>query len=202
MANKKLIAAALSLVVFLIISSTPACGANISEFLKISDLSVNDWISEDPKKNLYEIEKSCRAVESYLNKNNKEFYGEDCISNLFIAATFIHNTNQYYQSLTPPDGVANKKIREISEKFRKVLNDVIDKAVSEGKAGTEKENINLIYTVIVTVQKDIVADYYHNVFSDPEEAKSSFLIAGAEDGKRIYREGEYKQLYKEIEAKQ
>lgn len=167
-------------------------------FVKITELNTKSWIHDDPKSLIPEFEKSCRAIESYLNKQDKEFYGEDCISNLFIATTFIYDTNRYFDSLSPANAAVNTARAAVDAKFKKVLSEVVDKAINSGKASTEKENVNLIYTVIVTIQKDIVADYYHNVFTDPEEAKSSYLLAGAEDGRRVYRNGEYKAIYQKL----
>lgn len=169
-------------------------------YVKINDLNYQAWIAEDPKVLIPDFEKGCRAVEVYLNSQNKEFFGEDCVSNLFIATTFINNINQYFDSLEQLEQRALAARQAVTEKYDKVLLEVIQKAIDDGKASSQKENVNLIYTVILTVSKDIVADYYHNVIADPEEAKSAYLLAGTEDGKRIYRSGEYKTIYEKIEA--
>lgn len=171
-----------------------------NDYVTINDLKYQTWITDDPKNLIPDFEKGCEAVETYLNSQDKEFFGEDCVSNLFIATTFINNTNQYFDSQENPEQRALPARQAVTDKYNKVLDEVIRKAINEGKASTQKDNVNLIYTVILTISKDIVADYYHNVIADPEEAKSAYLIAGTEDGKRTYRTGEYKTIYEKLEA--
>lgn len=173
--------------------------AQADDFLKISDLNYKTWISAKPVSLIPDFEKSCRAVEVYLNSQNKEFYGEDCVSQLFTAANFIQISNEYVDKLYADGSTAYQNREKVTQRFNRVMSDVIEKAAKEGKAVSQKENVDLIYTLVVTVSKDIVADYYHNVIDDPEEAKSGYLLAGAEDGKRIYREGIYKEVYDKLQ---
>jgi hypothetical protein len=164
----------------------------------LDEYTFANWITADPKSQITEFERGCRAVEAYLNSRNKEFYGEDCISNLYIAAVFIADTNNYYDAKSLEEDRRLPQRQAAQQRYTRVLEEVVAKAVREGRAETEEQQINLLYTVIVTVQKDLVADYYHNVFDDPNEAKSAYLLAGVEDGRRIYGEGSAK-LYLEKE---
>ena len=191
----------LLLILFIInLQSSPSLGKEAS-FPLASDFDYASWISADPKEKIGEFENACRAVETYLNSINKEFYGEKCVSDLYTGATFIHNTNAFIKTVNEGSQQMTANRDAAIARFKKVLNQVIDKAIVEGKATTRKENINLIYTVIVTVSRDIVADYYHNVIGDPEEAKAGYLLAGTEDGKRIYRQGEYRAIYEQLDKK-
>lgn len=178
----------------------PPSKATGNDFPVIGDFHYHSWISTSPKELIPEFERGCRAVESYLNDQNKEFYGEDCISNLFIATTFIANTDAYVDEFHPVESDPFQNREKARQRYSRVVTEVIEKAITDGQAVTQKEHVNLIYTLIITISRDIVADYYHNVLGGGEEAKSGYLLAGVEDGRRIYREGEYKDIYDRLKA--
>jgi len=187
--------------VLLFFSMSPPPGAQGEEFVKITDLRYMSWITDDPKTLLPEFEVSCRAVAAYLNSLDKEFNGDDCVSNLFTAATFIAYANVYIDNTPAANSPGLEKRKQIREQYGRVMSEVIVKAIEDGRAVSRKDHVNLIYTVIVTIAKDILTDYHQNIFQRPEEAKIAMGLAAEEDAKRLRREGEYQAIYDRLAGK-
>ncbi len=189
----------LSFVLLFFSMSAPA--AHGEEFVKITDLHYLSWITDDPKTLLPEFEVSCRTVATYLNSLDKVFNGDDCVSNLFTAATFIAYANVYVDNTLPADSPGSEKRAKIREQYGRVMSEVIVKAIEDGRAVSQKDHVNLIYTVIVTIAKDVLTDYYQNIFLQPEEAKIAMDLAAEEDTKRLRREGQYQAIYDRLAGK-
>ncbi len=187
-------------IVLFCFSLSPAAALG-EEFVKITDLHYMSWITDDPKALLGEFEVGCRAVAGYLNGLDKEFNGDDCVSNLFTATTFIAYANAYVDNSLPADSPGAEKRKQIREQYGRVMSEVIVKAIDDGRAVSRKDHVNLIYTVIVTIAKDVLTDYHQNIFEKPEEAKIAMNLAAEEDGKRLRREGEYQAIYDRLTKK-
>ena len=188
-------------VILLLLLSSPVFAVQAwggEDFVKITDLHYKNWINDTPKTLIPEFEKACRAVEDYLKSQNKDFSGDDCVSQLFVATLFIANINDGLDANSPVDAQFNEKIIQVKNRYNRVVEEVIEKAIQDKKAESQKENANLIYTVVVTIAKDVFADYFHNVIDNPEIAKSDLLLAGEEDGRRHRRDGEYKEIYSQL----
>ncbi|MBU1564407.1 MAG: hypothetical protein KJ630_02115 [Proteobacteria bacterium] len=168
--------------------SPAQCGEE-ADFLKISDLHYADWITTAPVDLLPEFEQGCQAVAVYLQSQKLDFNGDDCVSNLYTATTFIARANDFVDNNLTANPKSSESRAKARDQYGKVVTNVIDKAISEGKAVTQKENANLIYTVIVTIAKDVLTHYYQTVLATPNEAQVLMHIAEEENGKRVRREG-------------
>ncbi|MEE4137005.1 MAG: hypothetical protein V2I32_13070 [Desulforhopalus sp.] len=181
-----------TLLLILLFSLTPAIGAEDGDFVKISDLSYQNWLDAEPITLIPEFEKSCHTVADYLQRANKEYNPEDCVSGLFTASVFLASANaainESYQQGFAEDRDA------VRGRYQQVTEEVIGGALRETPEAGERDHVNLIYTLIVTYSKDVVADYIDNVL-DRQEATRYYVQALAEDDRRINREGEYRQVY-------
>jgi acetyltransferase-like isoleucine patch superfamily enzyme len=183
----------------LLLMTAPAVqSAEGEDFLKISEVHYADWITTDPVALLPEFERGCKAVATYLQSQQLEFNGDDCVSNLYTAATFIARTNEFVDHHLATNPTAAEVQAKARAQYDRVVSEVIGKAIGEGKAVSQKENANLIYTVIVTIAKDVLTHYYQSVLANPNEAQVLMRIAEQENEKRIRREGEYQQIYERL----
>lgn len=192
----KIHSAILILAASLFIAAAPC---NAENFLKITDLSYSQWLKKEPSSLIGEFERSCQAVATYLKEQNKDFPQDKCVSGLFISTVFIKNANDYTDALFKAGSKEFSVRAEILAKYDKIISDVIEKAIAAGHDKTRKENIDLIYTLIYTIRQDMVTDYYHNIFSDEKDAKTSLLLAGTEDGQRMLHRGIYEEIYKKLD---
>lgn len=186
----------LSLVIAVSVQSADGEG-----FLKVSDLHYADWITTAPAVLLPEFEQGCKAVAVYLQSQQLEFKSDDCVSNLFTTTTFIARANEFVDNDLTDNPKGSELIKQVRSQYGRVVSEVIDKAIGDGKAISQKENANLIYTVIVTIAKDVLTHYYQTVFANPNEAKVLMRLAEEENEKRLRREGEYLEIYQRLAEK-
>lgn len=188
-----------SLLLALQLVAASAQAADETIFVKITDLHYPDWITADPLPLLPEFEQSCTAVATYLHGQKLEFDRDECVNNLYTTTTFIARANDFVDNNLSANPKAAEAKTEAARQYGRVVTDVIGKAMSDGKAVTQKDNVNLIYTVIVTIAKDVLTDYYQKVLADPNEGNVLMHIAKEENGKRLRREGAYQEIYKQLE---
>jgi hypothetical protein len=181
-----------TLLLILLFSLTPAIGAEEGDFVKISDLSYQNWLDAEPITLIPEFEKSCHTVADYLQRANKEYNPKDCVSGLFTASVFLASANAAING-SYQQGFAGDR-DAVRGRFQQVTEEVIGGALRKTPEAGERDHVNLIYTLIVTYSKDVVADYIDNVL-DRQEATRYYVQALAEDDRRINREGEYRQVY-------
>lgn len=190
------------LALLLCLLTTPSVySAEKEDYLKISQLHYADWITTDPVTLLPEFEQGCKAVSTYLQSQQLEFNGDDCVSNLYTAASFIALANDFVDNKLTANPKSLETREKTREQYRRVISEVINKAVDDGKAISQKDNSNLIYTVIVTIAKDVLTDYYQTVLAPPSEAQVLMQIAREENDKRVRREGEYLKIYERLAGK-
>jgi len=171
-----------------------------TEPVKITELSYPEWLSREPSSLVGEFERSCQTVAAYLQSLGKDFSAEKCVGDLFGAAVFISNSNGYVDQNFKADSQTAAARDEILAKYQQVVDEVVKKAIAEGKGKTEKENADLIFTIIHTIDRDIVKNYLQTVYAEDQEAvKNNLYLASKENEKRLTREGIYQEIYKKLE---
>lgn len=181
-----------TLLLVLLVVLTPVAKAEEGDFVKITEFSYPNWLDAEPITLIAEFEKGCRTVADYLQRSQKEYHPEDCVSGLFTASVFLANANAAINESHQQGFVEDRDA--VRGRYRQVTEEVIGGALRETPEAGEREHVNLIYTLIVTYSKDVVADYIDNVL-DRQEATRYYVRALNEDNQRIAREGEYRQVY-------